>query len=60
MVECFVIYLVGYNWLFYEVLFGNDKDIVGEYEWVFVGMIEVDCFLEILFDVCVRLWCELL
>lgn len=43
MVECFVIYLAGHNRPPHEVLFGNDKDIAGEYERAFVGMTEVDC-----------------
>lgn len=50
MVECFVIYLAGHNRPPHEVLFGNDKDIAGEYERAFVGMTEVDCSLETLLD----------
>ena len=38
MVECFVIYLAGHNRPPHEELFGNDKDIAGEYELAFVGM----------------------
>ncbi|MHB1512124.1 MAG: nucleotidyl transferase AbiEii/AbiGii toxin family protein [Acidiferrobacter sp.] len=59
MVECFVIYLAGHNRPPHEVLFGNDKDIAGEYERGFVGMTEVGCSLEILLDVRTKLRCEL-
>lgn len=59
MVECFVIYLAGHNRPPHEVLFGNDKDIAGEYEWAFVGMTEVDCSLEMLLDARARLRREL-
>ena len=38
-----MIYLAGHNRPPHEVLFGNDKDIAGEYERAFVGMTEVDC-----------------
>ena len=59
MVECFVIYLAGHNRPPHEVLFGNDKDIAGEYERAFVGMTEVDCSLETLLDARARLRREL-
>ncbi|OYW17367.1 MAG: hypothetical protein B7Z52_06900 [Burkholderiales bacterium 12-64-5] len=59
MVECFVIYLAGHNRPPHEVLFGNDKDIAGEYERAFVGMTEVDCSLEMLLDARARLRREL-
>jgi len=59
MVECFVIYLAGHNRPTHEVLFGNDKDIVGEYERAFVGMTEIECSLQTLLDVRVRLRHEL-
>ncbi len=59
MVECFVIYLAGHNRPPHEVLFGNDKDIAGEYKRGFVGMTEVDCSPEILLDVRAELRCEL-
>ena len=50
MLECFVIYLAGHNRPIHEVLFGNDKDIAGEYERAFVGMTEVPCSLKTLSD----------
>lgn len=59
MVECFVIYLAGHNRPPHEVLFGNDKDIAGEYERAFVGMTEVDCSLETLLDARARMRREL-
>ena len=59
MVECFVLYLAGHNRPPHEVLFGNDKDIAGEYERAFVGMTEVDCSLETLLDAHARLRREL-
>lgn len=59
MVECFVVYLAGHNRPTHEVLFGNDKDIAGEYERAFVGMTEVACSLEALLDTRVRLRHEL-
>ncbi|NUN63081.1 MAG: nucleotidyl transferase AbiEii/AbiGii toxin family protein [Burkholderiaceae bacterium] len=59
MVECFVIYLAGHNRPPHEVLFGNDKDIAGEYERAFVGMAEVDCSLETLLNARARLRREL-
>jgi len=59
MVECFVIYLAGHNRPPHEVLFGNDKDIAGEYERAFVGMTEVACSLETLLDARARLRHEL-
>lgn len=46
MIECFVLYLAGHNRPPHEVLFGNDKGIVAEYERAFVGMTEVDCSLD--------------
>lgn len=46
MVECFVVYLAGHNRPMHEVLFGNDKDIQGEYERAFVGMTEIEAPLE--------------
>ncbi|WP_345719040.1 nucleotidyl transferase AbiEii/AbiGii toxin family protein [Thauera aromatica] len=55
MVECFVVYLAGHNRPPHEVLFGNDKDIAGEYERAFVGMTEVSCSLETLLDARARL-----
>lgn len=54
MVECFVIYLAGHNRPTHEVLFGNDKDIAGEYARAFVGMTEVACPLDTLLDT--RAW----
>ncbi|MCY4196657.1 MAG: nucleotidyl transferase AbiEii/AbiGii toxin family protein [Rhodobacteraceae bacterium] len=59
MVECFVVYLAGHNRPTHEVLFGNDKDIAGEYERAFVGMTEVDCSLETLLEARTRLRREL-
>jgi len=59
MVECFVVYLAGHNRPTHEVLFGNDKNIAGEYERAFVGMTEVDCSLETLLEARVRLRHEL-
>lgn len=59
MVECFVIYLAGHNRPPHEVLFGNDKDIAGEYERAFVGMTEVGCSLETLLDARARVRREL-
>ena len=59
MVECFVVYLAGHNRPTHEVLFGNDKDIAGEYERAFVGMTEVDCSLEALLEARARLRTEL-
>jgi predicted nucleotidyltransferase component of viral defense system len=59
MVECFVIYLAGYNRPTHEVLFGNDKDIAAEYERTFVGMTETECSLEQLLQTRKRLRHEL-
>jgi len=59
MVECFVVYLAGHNRPTHEVLFGNDKDIAGEYQRAFVGMTEVDCSLETLLEARARLRREL-
>lgn len=59
MVECFVVYLAGHNRPPHEVLFGNDKDIAGEYERAFVGMAEVDCPLDTLLDARAQLRLEL-
>ncbi|HCT3651767.1 TPA: nucleotidyl transferase AbiEii/AbiGii toxin family protein [Pseudomonas aeruginosa] len=59
MVECFVVYLAGHNRPTHEVLFGNDKDIAGEYQRAFVGMTEVDCSLGMLLDARARLRREL-
>ncbi|MBN9463819.1 MAG: nucleotidyl transferase AbiEii/AbiGii toxin family protein [Burkholderiales bacterium] len=59
MIECFVIYLAGHNRPPHEVLFGNDKEIAGEYERAFVGLTEVACSLETLLDTRVRLRREL-
>ncbi|MBK9427184.1 MAG: nucleotidyl transferase AbiEii/AbiGii toxin family protein [Gammaproteobacteria bacterium] len=59
MVECFVVYLAGHNRPTHEVLFGNDKDIAGEYERAFVGMTEVACSLETLLETRTRLRHEL-
>src|SRR3546814_18521024 len=50
MVEGFVIYLAGHNRPPHAVLFGNDKDIAGEYERAFIGMTAVDCSLATLLD----------
>ena len=41
------------------MLFGNDKDITGEYERAFVGMTEVACSLDTLLDIRARLRHEL-
>jgi len=60
MVECFVLYLAGHNRPPHEVLFGNDKDIVREYERAFVGMTEVGCPLQTLLETRVRLRQEVL
>lgn len=46
MVECFVVYLAGHNRPIHEVLFGNDKDVAGEYQRAFVGMTEIEAPLE--------------
>lgn len=59
MADCFVLYLAGHNRPPHEVLFGNDKDIAGEYERAFVGMTEVDCSLATLLEVRARLRHEL-
>lgn len=59
MVECFVVYLAGHNRPTHEVLFGNDKDIAGEYERSFAGMTEVACSLDTLLDTRARLRREL-
>ena len=59
MVECFVVYLAGHNRPTHEVLFGNDKDIAGEYERAFAGMTEVACPLDVLLDTRARLRHEL-
>ena len=59
MVECFVVYLAGHNRPTHEVLFGNDKNIAGEYERAFVGMTEVECSLETLLEARARLRHEL-
>ncbi|MCK0538421.1 nucleotidyl transferase AbiEii/AbiGii toxin family protein [Alcanivorax quisquiliarum] len=59
MIECFVVYLAGHNRPIHEVLFGNDKDISGEYERAFVGMTEVACTLETLLATRARLRREL-
>lgn len=59
MVECFVIYLAGHNRPIHEVLFGNDKNIAGEYERSFVGMTEIDCPLDTLLVTRARLRQEL-
>ncbi|CAI9121903.1 nucleotidyl transferase AbiEii/AbiGii toxin family protein [Brytella acorum] len=59
MVECFVVYLAGHNRPTHEVLFGNDKDIAGEYERAFVGMTEIGCPLETLLATRARLRGEL-
>lgn len=59
MVECFVVYLTGHNRPIHEVLFGNDKDISGEYERAFMGMTEEECSLETLLDARTRLRKEL-
>ncbi len=59
MIECFVIYLAGHNRPPHEVLFGNDKDIAGEYERAFAGLTEVACSLETLLDARARLRHEL-
>lgn len=59
MIECFVIYLAGHNRPPHEVLFGNDKDIAGEYERAFVGLTEVACSVETLLDARTRLRHEL-
>jgi hypothetical protein len=59
MVECFVIYLAGHNRPSHEVLFGNDKDIAGDYNSSFVGMTETECPLETLLETRQRLRNEL-
>ncbi|WP_075257966.1 nucleotidyl transferase AbiEii/AbiGii toxin family protein [Herbaspirillum camelliae] len=59
MVECFVIYLAGHNRPPHEVLFGNDKDIAGEYQRAFVGMTDVPHSLEVLLQTRTRLRQEL-
>jgi predicted nucleotidyltransferase component of viral defense system len=49
-VECFVTYLAGHNRPTHEVLFGNERDIAGEYTDNFVGMttepVELDTLLQ--------------
>ncbi|QWN25720.1 nucleotidyl transferase AbiEii/AbiGii toxin family protein [Xanthomonas phaseoli] len=59
MVECFVVYLAGHNRPTHEVLFGNDKDIAGEYERAFQGMTETPCPLDVLLETRARLRQEL-
>ncbi|ALD89407.1 hypothetical protein CR3_0148 [Cupriavidus gilardii CR3] len=59
MVECFVTYVAGHNRPIHEVLFGNDKEISGEYHRAFIGMTEVDCSLKTLIDTRIRLKDEL-
>jgi hypothetical protein len=59
MAECSVVYLAGRNRPTHEVLFGNGKDITAEYERAFVGMTEVDCPLEVLFETRTQLRQEL-
>jgi hypothetical protein len=59
MIECFVIYLAGHNRPPHEVLFGNDKEIAGEYERAFVGLTEFACSLGTLIDTRARLRREL-
>jgi predicted nucleotidyltransferase component of viral defense system len=59
MVDCFVVYLAGHNRPIHEVLFGNDKDISGEYERAFVGMTEVACPLDTLLEARARIRHEL-
>lgn len=59
MVECFVVYLAGHNRPIHEVLFGNDKDIVTEYDRAFVGMTLTPCPLPTLLDARARIRREL-
>ncbi|MFS8455693.1 nucleotidyl transferase AbiEii/AbiGii toxin family protein [Xanthomonas campestris] len=59
MIECFVVYLAGHNRPTHEVLFGNDKDIAGEYERAFQGMTETPCPLDVLLETRARLRQEL-
>ena len=59
MIECFVVYLAGHNRPTHEVLFGNDKDIAGEYERAFQGMTETPCPLGVLLETRARLRQEL-
>lgn len=59
MVECFVIYLPGHNRPTHEVLFGNDKNIAGDYNSSFVGMPETECPLATLLETRLRLRNEL-
>lgn len=59
MIECFVVYLAGHNRPTHEVLFGNDKDIAGEYGRAFQGMTETPCPLDVLLETRARLRQEL-
>lgn len=45
-----MIYLPGHNRSTHEVLFGNDKDIAGDYNSSFVGMPETECPLATLLE----------
>ena len=58
-VECFVIYLAGHNRPTHEVLFGNEKDIAGEYQNNFVGMTTEPVSLDTLLATRARLRTEL-
>lgn len=59
MVECFVTYLAGHNRPTHEVLFGNDKDIAGEYHNNFDGMPTEPVGLDVLLETRKRLRAEL-
>jgi predicted nucleotidyltransferase component of viral defense system len=59
MVECFVIYLAGHNRPIHEVLFGNEKDIAGEYHNNFTGMTTEPVGLDVLLETRTRLRAEL-
>ena len=58
-VECFVTYLAGHNRPTHEVLFGNAKEIAGEYTNSFVGMTTTAVSLDTLLQTRARLRAEL-
>ena len=58
-VECFVTYLAGHNRPTHEVLFGNDKNIAGEYHNNFTGMTTEPVSLDVLLETRTRLRAEL-
>ena len=58
-VECFVTYLAGHNRPIHEVLFGNAKEIAGEYTNSFIGMTTTAVGLDTLLQTRARLRAEL-